>query len=76
MPINSVMKSLTYVKTDYIKFSRDDGVERDTMLFLKHRELFSVMIGLLKVLMVEFNVSIEIMEKYQEEFLQTGGKKV
>ena len=45
------------------------------MLFLKHRELFSVMIGLLKVLMVEFNVSIEIMEKYQEEFLQTGGKK-
>ena len=39
------------------------------------RELFSVMIGLLKVLMVEFNVSIEIMEKYQEEFLQTGGKK-
>ena len=60
---------------NYIKFSRDDGVERDTMLFLKHRELFSVMIGLLKVLMVEFNVSIEIMEKYQEEFLQTGGKK-
>ena len=32
------------------------------------------MIGLLKVLMVEFNVSIEIMEKYQEEFLKNKEK--
>lgn len=52
-----------------IKYSRDESVERDTMLFLKHRELFSVMIGLIKVLVDEFNISIEIVEKYQEEFL-------
>ena len=32
------------------------------------------MIGLLKVLMVEFNVSIEITEKYQEEFLKNKEK--
>lgn len=58
-----------------IKFSKDNGIERDTMLFLKYRELFSVLIGLLKKLIEEFNISIDIVEKYQEEFLQTGGKK-
>lgn len=55
-----------------IKFSREEGVERDTMLFLKYRELFSVLIGLIKKLIDEFNISIEIMEKFQEEFLNTG----
>lgn len=58
-----------------IKFSKDNGIERDTMLFLKYRELFSVLIGLLKKLIEEFNISIDIVEKYQEEFIQTGGKK-
>ncbi len=52
-----------------IKYSKDDGIEKDTMLFLKHRELFSVLIGLINKLVEEFNVSIEIVEKYQEEFL-------
>ncbi len=58
-----------------IKFSKDEGVERDTMLFLKYRELFSVLIGLLKKLIEEFNISIDIVEKYRDKFLKSTDTK-
>lgn len=51
-----------------IKYKYDDGVERDIMLLLKYKEFYSVLISLIKKLVDEFNISIEIMEKFKVEF--------
>ncbi len=51
-----------------IKYSKENGVEKDVALFIKHRELFSVLAALVRKIMEEFAVSIEIVEKFQEEY--------
>lgn len=51
-----------------IKYKQDDGPERDVLLLLKYKELYSVLSSLIKKLIEEFDVSIEIMEKFKEEF--------
>ena len=51
-----------------IKYKQDDGPERDVLLLLKYKELYSVLISLIKKFVDELNVSIEIMEKFKVEF--------
>lgn len=51
-----------------IKYKHDDGIERNIMLHLKYRELYSVLASLIKKLMEEFDISIEIVEKFKAEF--------
>ena len=59
-----------------IKYSKDDGRERDVMLFIKHRELFSVLAALVRRIIDEFNVSIEIVEKFQQEYIERHKKEL
>lgn len=51
-----------------IKYKKDDGIERDIMLLLKYREFYSVLSSLIRKLVDEFEVSIDIMEKFKVEF--------
>ncbi len=53
-----------------IKYKHDDNIERDVMLLLKYREFYSVLSSLIKKLIEEFDVSIEIMEKFKIEFAE------
>ncbi len=58
-----------------IKYKNDDNPERDVMLLLKYKELYSVLKALIKKLIEEFDISIDIMEKFKVEFAerkQTG----
>ncbi len=57
-----------------IKYSKEVGVARDVELFVKYRELFSVLGALVKRIIDEFTVSIEIVEKYQEEYAEKAKK--
>ncbi|MCI6475380.1 MAG: DUF115 domain-containing protein [Mucispirillum sp.] len=51
-----------------IKYKYDEGTQRDIMVLLKYKEFYSVLISLIKKLIEEFDVSIEIMEKFKVEF--------
>lgn len=57
-----------------IKYKHDDGPERDVLLLLKYKELYSVLSSLIKKLIEEFDVSIEIMEKFKLEFAARNEK--
>ena len=57
-----------------IKYKQDDGPERDVLLLLKYKELYSVLSSLIKKLIEEFDVSIEIMEKFKVEFSERNEK--
>lgn len=57
-----------------IKYKHDDGPERDVLLLLKYKELYSVLSSLIKKLIEEFDVSIEIMEKFKVEFAERNEK--
>jgi len=57
-----------------IKYKHDDGPERDVLLLLKYKELYSVLSSLIRKLIEEFDVSIEIMEKFKVEFAERNEK--
>lgn len=57
-----------------IKYKQDDGPERDVLLLLKYKELYSVLSSLIKKLIEEFDVSIEIVEKFKVEFAERKEK--
>ena len=57
-----------------IKYKQDDGPERDVLLLLKYRELYSVLSSLIRKLIEEFDVSIEIMEKFKVDFAARNEK--
>ncbi len=68
-----------YVQSIYIKVVQDinsikhkqsDSPERDVLLLLKYKELYSVLGSLIKKLLEEFDISIEIMEKFKVEFTE------
>ncbi len=68
-----------YVQSIYIKVVQDinsikhkqsDSPERDVLLLLKYKELYSVLGSLIKKLLEEFDISIEIMEKFKVEFAE------
>lgn len=57
-----------------IKYKQDDGPERDVLLLLKYKELYSVLSSLIKKLIEEFDVSIDIMERFKVEFAERKEK--
>lgn len=57
-----------------IKYKQDDSPERDVLLLLKYKELYSVLASLTRKLIEEFDVSIEIMEKFKVEFAERKTK--
>ena len=57
-----------------IKYKQDDGPERDVLLLLKYKELYSVLSSLIRKLIEEFDVSIEIMEKFKVDFAARNEK--
>ncbi|MDE7315873.1 MAG: DUF115 domain-containing protein [Mucispirillum sp.] len=57
-----------------IKYKHDDGTERDIMMLLKYKELYSVLSSLIKKLIDEFDISIEIMEKFKADFAAKNEK--
>lgn len=57
-----------------IQYKEDDCIERDVKLLLKYKELYSVLIGLIKKLIEEFEVSIQLLEKFKEEFKERLNK--
>ncbi len=58
-----------------IKYKQDDSPERDVLLLLKYRELYSVLSSLIKKLIEEIDISIEIMEKFKEDFASRNSGK-
>lgn len=58
-----------------IKYKQDDSPERDVLLLLKYRELYSVLSSLIKKLIEEIDISIEIMEKFKEDFASINSGK-
>lgn len=72
-----------YVQSIYIKILQDinsikhkqgDSPERDVLLLLKYKELYSVLSSLIKKLIEEFDISIEIMEKFKVDFAARNEK--
>ncbi len=57
-----------------IKYKQDDSPERDVLLLLKYKELYSVLSSLIKKLIEEFDISIEIMEKFKVDFAARNEK--
>lgn len=53
-----------------IKFNYDDSNDRNVLLINKLREIFSVMNALIEKLVVEFKISLEILEKHKESTKQ------
>lgn len=73
-----------YVQSIYIKviqdlnaimYKQEDSVERDYVMLFKYRELYSVLASLIKKLLEEFDISINIMENFKEEFEKENIKK-
>lgn len=58
-----------------IKYKQDDSPERDVLLLLKYRELYSVLSSLIKKLIEEIDISIEIMAKFKEDFASRNSGK-